>query len=318
MLTSLRRLVGGIRFLNRARLDRHVIEPIVGSANLRFLRFAPPGHFYSPIPDFSELDRLSQIVFDRTATHIPGVNLDVESQLALTAAFVAYYGDIPFPHRKDADHRYYFDNPYFSYGDAVVLYSLMRHLRPRRIVEVGSGFSSAAMLDVSDRFMPGIEFTFIEPYPDRLFGLLDAQDRQRCRILRLPVQQVQESVFDALQENDILFVDSSHVVKAHSDVVHIVFKLLPALNKGVVVHFHDILWPFEYPQSWFEQGRAWNETYLLRGFLQYNSCFRILYFNSMMESHFGALLQRELPLTLHTPSAPLTPGNTSLWLRKEQ
>ena len=128
--------------------------------------------------------------------------------------------------------------------------------------------------------------------------------------------EVSESLFADLQENDFLFVDSSHVAKVHSDVAHIVFKVLPTLRAGVIVHFHDVPWPFEYPKSWFEYGRAWNEAYFLRAFLQHNSSFRVLYFNSMMEIHHEQFVRRELPLALTAPSSTLTPGNTSLWLRR--
>ena len=127
-----------------------------------------------------------------------------------------------------------------------------------------------------------------------------------------------DSAVALMRENDILFVDSSHVAKTQSDVVHLLFKILPSLNKGVIIHFHDILWPFEYPRLWLDDGRAWNEAYFLRAFLQFNSAFRILYFNSMMENRLSDFLRSTMPLAMKTPSSRLTPGNTSLWIRKVQ
>ena len=117
-------------------------------------------------------------------------------------------------------------------------------------------------------------------------------------------------------QNDILFVDASHVGKWHSDVLHILFEILPKLNKGVLVHFHDVMWPFEYPQSWLEEGRAFNEAYFLRAFLQYNSAFEVVFFNSFMVAKHAELLRMKMPRMLKSPSTPETIGNSSLWLRK--
>lgn len=308
-----------LKFVMRAWRERSYIRLLVESGNYQFLKFAPPGHFYSPIPDIKEVQAKSRIVFDCSHTEIPGIDLNVEAQAKLAREFVTYYKDIPFPDKKQDGCRYYFDNEYFSYGDAVVLYSMLRRFKPKRVIEVGSGFSSVAMLDVNETFFNcEIDFTFIEPFPDRLLSLLGNEDAERSKILRAPVQEVPEGLFAKLHENDILFVNSSHVAKMHSDVVHLLFNILPSLNRGVIVHFHDILWPFEYPSLWLHEGRAWNEAYILRAFLQYNNIFRILYFNSMMENHRGLFLRSELPLATKTPSCPSTPRNTSLWIRKMQ
>jgi hypothetical protein len=313
------------RFLNQLRLSKRVwrershIRAILESGNYQFLQYALPGHFYSPIPDAKEIQPKSRLVYDRSTMIIPGVDVSIETQIELMREFTKYYKEIPFPDEKLNGDRYYLNNSYFSYGDGVVLYSMLRRFRPKRIIEVGSGFSSAAMLDVNEKFCNReIDFTFIEPFPDRLLSLLEDRDDRRCNILRAPVQEVPVELFGSLHENDVLFVDSSHVAKTYSDVVHLLFNVLPSLNKGVIVHFHDILWPFEYPSEWLDQGRAWNEAYFLRAFLQYNGAFRILYFNSMMEIHYGHLLRSEMPLATRRPSSRETPGNTSLWIRKVQ
>lgn len=303
-----------LQFIKRVWRERSRIQLTLNSGNYQFLKFASPGSYSSPIPDIRQIHARSHIVYDRSATEIAGIDVQVKAQTELAREFVAYYKDIPFPEQKQDGCRYYLDNDYFSYGDGVVLYSMLRRFKPKRVIEVGSGFSSAAMLDVTRN--GEIDFTFIEPFPDRLLSLLGDQDRDRCNILRALVQEVPAGLFANLHENDILFVDSSHVAKTDSDVVHLFFNILPSLNKGVIVHFHDILWPFEYPSLWHDLGRAWNEAYFLRAFLQYNGDFRILYFNSMMENHHGHFLRSEMPLAMKTPSAPLTPGNSSLWIRK--
>ena len=293
------------------------IYSLLMSENFQFLRCAPPGHFSSPIPDIKEVRSNSEFIFDRSMREIPGVDINEDRQLSLAKEFISFYGEIPFPNQQRNGIRYYFDNDYYSYGDGVCLYSLMRLIKPKRIVEVGSGFSSAAMLDISDICFGGeIEFTFIEPYPSRLASLLSNEDMKRCRLLEQPVQQVPIGIFHRLYENDILFIDSSHVAKTHSDVLHILFTVLPSLRAGVLIHFHDILWPFEYPRMWLEGGRAWNEAYFVRAFLQYNKAFEILYFNSFMETYHRKFLNDNMPLMLKTPSFEATQTNSSLWIRK--
>ena len=162
---------------------------------------------------------------------------------------------MPFKDEPTAGLRYYFANPFFSYGDAIILYSMLRQRRPRRVVEAGSGFSSAVMLDTNERFcLKQMRMTFIDPYPERLLALLVEEDLTRQHeVIADAVQGVSFEKFAELGANDLLFIDSSHVAKAGSDVVHLVTSVLPRLRKGVIVHFHDVFWPFRQPRrvdSW--------------------------------------------------------------------
>jgi predicted O-methyltransferase YrrM len=278
-----------------------------GTGNSRFLFPYVPGHYSSPLPDYRSV--LANLANRSEADHeLPGIDPAEEGQLELLRAFVGLYAEMPFPARPDGRLRYYYENGWFSPADATILYSMLRHYRPERVVEVGSGFSSALMLDVNDLFLKGVRFTFIEPYPQRLYGLFAEADRANNTVLEERVQDISLAVFETLRANDILFVDSSHVVKCGSDLGHILFEALPRLKSGVVVHFHDIFWPFEYPREWFSKGRAWNEAYFLRAFLQYNSAFRILYHSSFMAQRHTKVLERDLPFGLIEPS--------SLWLVK--
>ena len=275
-----------------------------------FIRFAPPGHFYSPLPDLEFVERHRATLFDRRPTEIPGIDVHAEEQLALLVRFAEYSDEIPFTDLQSAGLRYYFQNPYFSYGDAIILYSMLRHRRPRRIVEVGSGFSSAVMLDTNDRYCSQqIAMTFIDPYPDRLLSLLTDDDTRQHEVINDAVQDVPLERFAALAAADILFVDSSHVAKVGSDVVHLVTAVLPRLATGVVIHFHDVFWPFEYPEEWIRGGRAWNENYILKAFLQFNVSFKVLFFNSYIATHHGDAAQRHLPLFMKNPGG-------SLWIEK--
>jgi len=291
---------------------------LIQSNGYRFFRQFPPGHFYSPIPDYGEINERSSSIFNKNVKELLGIDLREAEQLELMDAFKLYYSDLPWADEvRNETLRYRFDNIYFSYGDVVTLYSMMRHFQPKRIIEVGSGFSSAAMLDVNELFFNSqIEFTFIEPYADRLRALLSDEDLSRVSLLDHPVQQVDLSEFEKLEKGDILFIDSSHVSKTGSDVNDLMSRILPQLKPGVIIHLHDILWPFEYPKKWLKSGRAWNEAYLVRAFLQYNSSFEILFFNSYLEHHHRQKLRETLPLMLRQPPAKMTFGNSSLWLRK--
>ena len=292
---------------------------LLGSRNKLFVHFAPPGHFYSPLPDLASVRRNAARVFGEGASAggLPGIDLREEGQLRLLAELGGPAAQLPFPDVPTEGFRFHLDNEYFGYGDAAVLFAMMLTCRPRRIVEVGSGYSSAAMLDIADRFFDGrLDLTFIEPYPDRLRGLLGASDRARCTIVESQVQDVDPAVFAQLQAGDILFIDSSHVGKMDSDVLHLLFRVLPSLDDGVVVHVHDVPWPFEYPQRWLEQGKAWNEAYLLRAFLMYNSDFEVLFHGPMLAARHPEALHRALPVFLRTPSASGMLTNSSLWLRR--
>ena len=288
------------------------------SPNRKFLTLYPPGHYHSPIPDVEAVLSGGGPFSDRTAEGIPAVDLNESAQADLAESFSKYLEEgVPFPENPAEGKRYYFRNSFFSYGDAVVFYGFLRHFRPRKVIEVGSGFSSALLLDVKESHLGGqVDAVFIEPFPERLRMLFSAEDRERCRIIEKPVQEVEPGLFRTLDAGDLLFIDSSHVGKVRSDVGYIIHEILPALRGGVFVHFHDIPWPFEYPEAWFRLGRAWNEAYMIRAFLQYNNTFEIIYFNSMMEKCRPDLLKERMPLALKSPDSPDTLGNSSLWLRK--
>jgi predicted O-methyltransferase YrrM len=239
-----------------------------------------------------------------------GIDLREDAQLALAMDLSATDADLRYGTSARPGLRYRFANGMFDHGDAVILHAMLRHFRPGRVVEVGSGFSSALMLDVNDQWLGGkTKFTFIEPYPDRLNSLLKPEDRANVRIITEPVQGVDPAIFEELASGDFLFIDSSHVSKMGSDVHCLVFDVLPQLQPGVIIHFHDVFWPFEYPTEWADEGRAWNEDYLLRAFLAYNTRFEMLLFNNWLARVHPESLAPLMP-------ASEMPGTTSsLWLR---
>lgn len=270
----------------------------------------PRGHFYSPLPDVDDIRSRSEEIFRDDVGVGPAIDLRRKEQRAFLEECAPFYDEFPWRDGGSEGRRFYLGQNMFPHADALMLYLMMRRFEPARIIEVGSGFSSALMLDTNDIFFGGrIRCTFIEPYPDRLNSLLREGDDRNAAVIVDAVQNVPLAAFRELGENDILFIDSSHVCKVGSDVNHLVFNVLPVLEPGVVIHFHDIGWPFEYPLQWIIDGRAWNEAYLLRAFLQYNRSFEILVFNSYAYRTFRPFFEERMPLYLEKPGG-------SLWLRK--
>ncbi len=298
----IRRLRDSLRWLRR-------LLALWRSPNRRFLAY-PPGHFASPLPDHDEVERVHPAL--SAAASLPGIDTRDAEQLELLKSLAEFARRIEFPESPDEAYRYHFENDFFTYGDALVLAGLLQHLRPRRVVEVGSGYSSALMLDLRERTDAKPELTFIEPYPTRLKSLLKPGDG--ATLIESPVQAVPLGVFEALGANDVFFIDSSHVSKIGSDVNFLLFEVLPRLRPGVFVRLHDIFWPFEYPKAWYDRGWAWNETYLVRALLQASQRYRIRLFPSYLEARHHGALERTLPGALRRARSTPATGMSSLWL----
>ena len=274
--------------------------------------FYPAGHYYSTIVDNEALRKYESFIWkEESVEKVSGVDLKANGQISLIAELNIYYEELPFAACKQNELRYYFENGFFLYTDGILLYSLMRFLKPKQIIEIGSGFSSALMLDTNELFFNNeIALTFIEPFPERLYGAIKEQDKKSTTIIVSEVQAVSLNIFANLNPGDILFIDSSHVVKTGSDVCFILFEILPILKKGVIIHFHDIFYPFEYLKEWVFEGRNWNEDYFLKAFLMYNNHFQILLF-----PHYLHTIHSEVFNMM-----PLCYQNTggSLWLIKKE
>ncbi|MDZ7784588.1 MAG: class I SAM-dependent methyltransferase [Halioglobus sp.] len=170
---------------------------------------------------------------------------------ACSGNWLAIMMEMPFQDAPAPGLRYHFENEAYTYGDGILTYCMIRHLAPSKVIEVGSGFSSCLILDTNELFFNGaIETTFIEPYPQLLNSLITKEDAGSIKLIPERLQDVDTSVFDALHAGDILFIDSTHVSKIDSDVNYLFFEILPRLEKGVTIHFHDIFYPFEYPRWW--------------------------------------------------------------------
>ena len=264
--------------------------------------------YSSPIPSLSQIKTDHDWIF-AIPKEFPGIDLNVAGQRTLGMELAPFVADCPFPMTATPPWRYHGDNDWFSWGDAVVLYALVRSSRPARILEVGSGFSSAVILDTVEHHLGDTTHcTFIEPYPDRLRSLLRPDDQQRCQVVVNRVHMVGIDPFLELAAGDILLIDSSHVSKVGSDVNWLIFEVLPRLAPGVLVHVHDVHFPFEYPEKWFEWGFALNEIYMLRAFLTFNNRFKIIFWNDFLKTCETEWMRQNLP-------GCLKGWSTSIWLR---
>jgi len=296
-----------VRVLSENPLFRYVARK---AKYTKFNQHVPPGHFYSPIADLKEVEQFAAQVFDQDRRTLPAIDLREPEQMELLRALSAYYPGLPFAETKQGGLRYYYGNDLFCHNDAFLLYAMIRHFRPRRIVEAGSGFSSAVILDTNDRFMSGaVRVELIEPYPDRLYSLLTPKDRDTVVVHEKKLQEMPLDYFESLEANDILFIDSSHVTRVAGEVNFYMFEILPRLKPGVLVHIHDIFHGFEYPRQWIVDGKSWSEAYLLRAFLQYNHAFEILLFGTYLAHFHEDFFQEKLPLCLKNTGG-------SIWLRK--
>ena len=266
-----------------------------------------PNHFYSPIPDTRVLPNE---LWHRPEgpCQMPGVDMNDDGQLELVREVFPRFRDeyerIPIQPGKEPL-RFYLNNGGFEGQDALVLWCMVRTFRPRLILEIGSGFSSllcaeAAVKNGSTRLV------CVDPYANkRLNGNIPGLDR----VVRKRVQDLVPDFFLQLTDGDFLFIDSSHVMKAGSDVNFLFFEVLPKLEPGVIVHFHDIYLPFEVPRRWIMEDKVfWNEQYVLRAFLTHNERFEVLFANTYMCHNFRQDVEAAFP------QSPWL-GGGSFWIR---
>ena len=293
-------------------------KQIMSNGSWPFVEAWKPGSFYSPIPSMDEVRGDEDRIFNRELRELPGIDMRDAEQLELLGELAKFQSEMPYKPDVPPGLRYKYPNPSFNIEDSILLYSMLRHLRPRRVIEVGCGYTSGLMLDTNEIFFDRqIEFTFIEPYPEPYFesDIIRSKDREIARVLRSPVQHVPVETFESLESNDILFVDCSHVSKVGSDVNYLIHDVFPRLRVGVHVHIHDVPYPFEYWKDWVFRGWAWNEAYLLRAFLEFNSSFEVVFFNDYMGRFHKKEIQAAWPLYRGGTGGDRG-GPGSVWIRR--
>jgi len=272
-------------------------------------------HYYSPVPDIGDLK--SRRVWARRSD-MSGISFNEANQVKLLLELGRDFGhECRWPHTATDDPTLFFtDNSGFSYGCAAATHSLLRRIKPQRVIEIGSGSSSrviAGALRANARSGgPTVQYTVIDPFPapelDKVPGV--------ARLLKQEVERTDVALFSELRANDVLFVDSGHTVRIGGDVNFLILDVLPVLAPGVVVHFHDIPLPYEYAEVYYTNPRFrmfWTESYLLQAFLCYNATYEILLaMNYLMLDRLEAF---RTAFSFYDPAIHRYPSH-SFWIRR--
>ncbi len=275
-----------------------------------------PNHFYSPVPDTRELDRRAGLWNEES--DMPGVDLRAARQLEwLQRVFSPLRHECDFPlDSTGVPHEYFVRNGAYGLISAAVLHCMVRHFSPRTLIEVGSGNSTyvsarAALMNQAEG--KPTRLIAVEPHPG---AVLRQGFPGLTRLIPEKVQDLGLDLFTELQEGDMLFIDSSHVVRMGNDVLFLYLDVLPRLAKGVVIHIHDIFLPRHYPRRWVLEGhRFWTEQYLLQAFLAMNPYFEVLWCGSFMHLKHPEALRKVFP----PPDGLATEegyASSSFWMRK--
>lgn len=245
-----------------------------------------PASYHSPIPHVGEADQTGS--WDARST-LAGIAMNDEAQQAFLARLAetkrtgvhdAFWGAVSAVANDPA-------NLMFNGIDAHLYAAMLLEHRPRRIVEIGAGYSTLIALAYRQH-VGAVEITCIEPAPP---GFLDRLSPAEITLVRQPVQTVDLGIYRALEAGDVLFYDGSHVSKLGSDVHHVFFSVLPLLQPGVLVHIHDVFLPREYPRDLTVPHRHfWNEQYLLQAFLMFDAAFEVVLGASYLHDRFPGLL----------------------------
>lgn len=250
-------------------------------------------------------------------SNLIGLNINDDVQVNLlnefTTKFKREYNKFPLNKEEiKYPYQYYVYNPAFTEVDGEILYCMIRYFKPKRIIEIGSGrstyVSAQAIVKNNEESIDG-KLISIEPYPNKILkqGFPGLSELIISKIEDIPLSQ-----FEILEENDILFIDSSHVLKIGSDVQYEFLEIIPRLKKGVIIHIHDIFLPAEYPKDWILKSHLfWNEQYILQAFLAFNNSFEILWGSSYMHLEHSDMLQNSFKSYRKDKSWP-----GSFWIRK--
>jgi Methyltransferase domain len=240
---------------------------------------------------------------------LPGIDFNADDQVELFKQFTyeSELNQLPIDDPDGERPRFFHNNPSFSWGDAETFYNILRHFKPKRIIEIGCGYSTllaqeAASANKADNREYHCRHICIEPYEMPWLEKLDVE------VIRKKLEEIDLSFFSQLQGNDILFIDSSHIIRPQGDVLCEYLEILPKLNSGVLVHVHDIFSPKDYPREWvIDEHCLWNEQYLLEAFLTFNKEFKIITATNFLKHQHAAIFQQKCPgaarVTKHEPGS---------------
>jgi hypothetical protein len=295
--------------LKRVRKSASRYYPVIDNLFDKIGIYPVANHYYNPfvIPgkDF-DIEKYNQ---PRT---IPGISLNEQAQLELVKKFNYQEELLSIEAKQPATElEYNFKNGTFESGDAEMYYNFIRFFKPASIIEIGSGNSTRMAVNAirrngEENRAHTTELICIEPYE------MPWLEKLNIKVYRKKVEALEPGFFKQLAENDILFIDSSHVIRPEGDVLFEYMQVLPALNKGVIIHIHDIFTPFHYPIEWIRERRMWNEQYLVEAFLSFNESYEIMAANNFLKHFHHPVFSDACPVFKKHPDQ----GVGSLWLRK--
>jgi hypothetical protein len=293
-----------LRFLRRFETeDLKISRRIFRHAGI----FPIKRHFYEPFFDLKDIRYPL-----RKDRDLPGIDFNLTGQLAILKQFNYNRELIGFPLSKTDNAGYYYNNGYFESGDAEYLYNMIRLLKPSNIIEIGSGFSTLMAMNAinancTEASGYACKHICIEPHP------ADWLSRGDLQLIPQRVEKVDKDLFARLGSNDILFIDSTHVIRPQGDILFEYLEILPLLKPGVMVHIHDIFTPKDYLDKWLiDEMRLWNEQYLLEAFLSFNKEFKVVAALNFLKHNYFDDISKVCPILKNTPSAE--PG--SFWIKR--
>ncbi|PCI98559.1 MAG: hypothetical protein COB15_05865 [Flavobacteriales bacterium] len=298
-----------MKFLANAGMHRATIsEKIFMAVGVMPIR----DHYYEPL--INPKKHLKKSL--REDRNLPGLDLNINAQLDLLSKFKfnEELENLPLNESdKTAELQFYYNNGSYISGDAEYLYNIVRHFQPKNIIEIGSGYSTLMVLEAVRNIKKedskyNLSHTCIEPYEQPWL------EKTGASIIRKKVEDMELSFFSSLGNNDILFIDSSHMVRPQGDVLYEFLEILPTLNSGVIVHIHDIFTPKDYLDEWvFEDHKHWNEQYVLEAFLSNNNDFEIIGAVNHLMHNYKEELCKTAPILKNQKDRE--PG--SFWIRKK-
>ena len=253
------RRVGGHKLkLSRFILKKIGIFPIIKN-------------YYEPVFDFDQLKfNLNE------KRNLPGINMNVSEQIELLKSlnYTNELKQLNFDKLSPVS-NFNINNNFFVGGDADIYYQIIRFYKPNKIIEIGSGYSSLVAVEAINKNYREdnikTSLVCIEPYENKWL------EKKGIEVIRKKIEDVDDTVVTKLNKNDILFIDSSHIIKPQGDILKIYLEILPKLQPGVIIHIHDIFTPRDYPEKWLkEENRFYNEQYIIETLLDHSNRYKIL------------------------------------------
>jgi hypothetical protein len=277
------------KYVDANHINGHFVKPLIQRQFENLGYHLIKDHFYSPVPSVfprAEQDAVSQ-AFPFLSAFGSGDYEEFDKLLKRVLAHKDDLRELP----RVSDQGFYWNNPMFPPLDAIAYYGLILEIQPRRVIEIGCGFSTEISL-LASRKLSGLQIECIEPYPSERFKRIVPEVSKFNQNL---IQNVHLDKFKELNSGDILFIDTSHVSKRASDVNYILFNIIPTLKPGVLVHVHDIFLPYDYPDHWLYQiGIMWNEQYLIAALLmaggRYRPVLPVFYLSQCHKDYLRRLL----------------------------